>query len=143
MLYRLFTEYWRGEPSAETVWQHNAYLEATLIRTRLLIAFFEGSDKANKDDVFAGDYGFPARQFPFSDDLCKRINKRIAHLTYARTEVREDERPWNFRLILPAILQRCHEFLVHLLNSGQPMSEWPGNNAVKSLVDQIATTTTH
>lgn len=123
MLYRTYVDFW--EPRAATRKQlsqlvHNCCIEATLVHTRALLEFFERSRKdmsrPHKDDVLAADYGFPTELFPFSNDLRKRINTSVAHLSYARVRVTAMDRHWDFPSFVPPILLRAAEFFRHLLN---------------------------
>ncbi|SRR6266568_8569507 len=140
MLDRALSDYWQSEPKAPGTWQHNSFLEATLLHTRVMLDFFEsvrtGKNPAHNDDVLAVDYGFTAPPFPFARDLRERINKRITHLSYPRTEVRDDDRYWDFRSFLPPILQCCRDFFGHLLTSGQPISDWPGEGTIKAFIKE-------
>lgn len=141
MLHRAFSEYWQSEPQAPGTWQHNAFLEATLLHTRSTLDFFEGSRtgsrRAHPDDVIAADYAFSSAPFPFTAALRERINKRIAHLTYSRTEVRDEHKRWDFPSFLRPILDRYREFFSHLLSSGHAMSDWPGDTAIRTFITEL------
>ena len=141
MLHQAYSEYWQSELRAKTPWQRNSILEATLLHTRALLDFFQrsrtGRNPAQDDDVLAEDYDFPTTPFSFSSELSKRINKRIIHLTYARGEVRHDDRHWDFPSFVPPILDRCREFFTHLLDTGRPMADWPGETELRTLIREL------
>jgi hypothetical protein len=124
MLYRTYIEFWEPRAIARKKLPqliHNCCIEATLVHTRALLEFFERSRKdknrPHKDDVLAEDYGFPTQLFSFSNDLRKRINLSVAHLSYARARVAAVERHWDFHAFVPPILLRASEFFRHLLGA--------------------------
>lgn len=131
MLSRSYTEYWKHEASDRLrlpKWIHHSVIEATLIHTRALLDFFERPrPKAGRkkrfcaDDVFADDYGFSPAPVPLSDKLRKRINTRIAHLSFCRTRVIDSDRHWDFATFVPQILVRSAEFFQHLVDSGHAL----------------------
>jgi len=98
--------------------QMNAWLEAFLIHVRLLMDFFEHSNRSSKkgrenDDILAIDYDFPSQPIQINSMFRERLNKDLAHLSYSRQERIGDSKKWNLRDILP-LLDRCHEFSNHV-----------------------------
>jgi hypothetical protein len=77
----------------------NALLEAWTVHRRNLSHFLSG-DNARLDDIIAADYfddaGWeaikPSRNHTAAD---RRVGKEVAHLTYARLDVKPDERQWH------------------------------------------------
>lgn len=91
----------------------NARLETTLVHARILLDFFEHpANQRTKDDILAEDLDFPAKPVDGSGELRKKINKRLAHLTYARAKFLDHplEKEWSSDVFDP-LLERCKEFL--------------------------------
>lgn len=143
MLRRAYIEYWEHESSARQhvpEWVHNCILEATLVHIRALLEFFEHSRDTksrrppHSDDVLPEDYGFAASQFSIPQDLRRRINTSIAHLSYGRTRIPDDEAHWDFTGFIPPILSRAGEFFSHLLETDQARSSFPGDEKLQNFI---------
>lgn len=94
--------------------QENAWLEATLIHTRLLLDFFEHSSRSvrrdrENNDVLAADYGFPSTAVAINAAFRDRINKDVAHLSYSRQQRVGSGKTWDLRDLRP-LLDRGKEF---------------------------------
>jgi len=146
MLNAAYTNYWKRESAARKAqpqWVHNCIIEATLVHTRALLEFFERPRKPatgrppHEDDVLAEDYGFAPAPFSLSSSLRKRINTSIAHLSYGRARIPDDERHWDFVGFIPLILLRSAEFFRHLLDSGRPCSSYPGDTKLKEFIAHV------
>ena len=92
---------------AQTRAQRNAIVESFALHTRNLIDFFYGdprrpTKRRGKDDVVAGHFFSDPyrwqRARPRQSSLLRRAEKRadkeIAHLTYGRLDVEQQEKPW-------------------------------------------------
>lgn len=85
---------------------HNAAVESFAIHSRNPIDFLH-LEKPKPSDVIASDYFSDTRLWSdmrpaLSDNLQKakgKANKQIAHLTYDRLTIPEDEAMWQFVLI--------------------------------------------
>jgi hypothetical protein len=87
---------------------------AILIHARVLLAFFESTDR-RWDDVLCSDLGFPSSPVPIPPDDRKRFNKDIAHLTYSRLRHTPETKPWPVSKILRPLLDRSVSFIRHIL----------------------------
>jgi hypothetical protein len=97
---------------------NNALLESFGIHVRGLIWFFD-ADSPRKDDVIAEDF------LPLSDtwqvarpkktavieEAKSRADKKIAHLTYARLKVSQEQKPWEFLQIHDDLNKAIERFL--------------------------------
>lgn len=97
---------------------HNALLESFVIHVRLLTNFFYSS-KQREDDVLAEDFFSSPEVWrnsrpPETTVLQKarnRAGKEVAHLTYARQLLTQDEKQWAFKPIHQDLLIVIREFL--------------------------------
>lgn len=82
----------------------NSIIEVFAIHTRNLLMFFF-DEKPRDDDVVANDF-FPEynewniikeknEDNDLIEKISKRVNKEVAHLTYKRLEVKEEEKSWG------------------------------------------------
>jgi hypothetical protein len=97
-----------GKPDLEWLDREtrNAQVESFAIHARLLLDFFYPSNPRD-DDVLAkhfvdGSWKPPALT-PALSELRQRVGKGVAHLTYSRLNVTEEEKQWLFAAI-------CSEF---------------------------------
>lgn len=99
----------------------NARVESIATNSRNLLLFFEtAEDKRQQDDVLAADFGFEVHEIAIQSKLRSRVNKEVAHLTYSRIEhYQENRRDWQYRKFVPQILDRCADFIAHLLQTQQ------------------------
>lgn len=93
---------------------YNGMLESLLLHSRNLIHFFEGPRK--KDDILAqdfliGDDSELKLKIDVPSEWRERMNKDIAHLTYARTERTQESKTWDIVGLVTPILQTCDKFL--------------------------------
>lgn len=100
----------------ETV--HNALVESFTIHLRALIDFL-WPNNPRADDVIANDFFYrpsawdtarPA--FPVVlDPARQRAGKEVAHLTYARLNVKPDDKRWPYIEMANAVLTAFHVFV--------------------------------
>jgi hypothetical protein len=102
--------------SGTDVFTKNARLEALLLHTRVLLDFFEHSER-DKDDVLASDYGFPATPIQIEQILRERLNKDLAHLTFARQKRLGNSKGWDLKQLLTPLLQRFSKFADHIVKT--------------------------
>lgn len=82
---------------------NNALLQSFALHVRNLIDFLY-NDKHQPDDVYAGDYFDTPEKWqqlrlaitPGLTKAKKRANKEVAHLTYSRLKVTQEEKIWAF-----------------------------------------------
>jgi hypothetical protein len=96
------------DPNLPEDWELRSLLiEGFALHARNLFLFFYGDDKARPDDVLAEDFfdspkvwreARPRFPKPLAV-LAVRVAKEVAHLTYARAQVRQEEKGWNIRQI--------------------------------------------
>jgi hypothetical protein len=83
----------------------------SLVHARQVIDFFEKTDRKGKDDdVLCSDFNFDPRPLSIPEKTRLRLNKDLAHLTYARLRHSRESKPWNLPLVLQPILIRSIEF---------------------------------
>ena len=87
---------------------------AILIHARILLTFFESSDR-RRDDVLCSDFGFPASRIPLSPEARLRFNKDIVHLTYSRLRHTPETKPWPVMEILRPLFDRSVAFMSHVV----------------------------
>jgi hypothetical protein len=109
---------------------HNAALESFIIHARIMLDFLYPSDTAAQsekhDDIIADDYfddpsGWRAARAEKSALLCqahRRAHKEVAHLTYTRVGITDDEKRWNFIEIAREVTEAFNRFL-DLVPSGR------------------------
>jgi hypothetical protein len=95
----------------------NSLLESMLIHVRALLDFFERRKRrkdrsgAEYDDVLSSDFGYPPSPVALPADCGSRINKEIAHLSYARAKrLTKKDKEWDPAAFLPLVI-RCIEFI--------------------------------
>jgi hypothetical protein len=114
---------------------------AILIHARVLLAFFESTDR-RKDDVLCSDFGFPTSPVSIPRDDRKRFNKDIAHLTYSRLRHTPTTKPWPVAEILRPLLHRSVAFISYVIShppgkaDEQELSNW---KALLELLDSNKT----
>jgi hypothetical protein len=96
---------------------NNSLTEAYLIHARVLVDFFQ-KKKRCKDDILCSDYGFSPRPLGISEDIERRFDKSLAHLTFSRLCFRAEDRTneWIDRFFRPHIIGRIDEFLGRILS---------------------------
>lgn len=69
------------------------------------------------DDIVSEDFGFSAQDVYGSkaDELLKRFNKDLLHLTYERLIRTPNTKPWPMDVLFPPVAQRAREFIEHIL----------------------------
>ena len=87
-------------------------MELTLLRLRLLWQFFESRTR-EADSVLARDFDFPMKRVVYHPWYRRRVNRRLAPLTYKKT--REKPIDWPFHKLVPPVLERAERFAKHLL----------------------------
>jgi len=92
----------------------NALIESRLIHVRTLLDVFQKAE-SDKDDVLAAHYGFPLTPIILESGYFERLNKDLAHLTYSRTRRSTSAKGWPTKIVVVPVLQRCKEFIEHLL----------------------------
>ena len=96
----------------------NALLESFLVHARSLILVFY-SDSCNPDDVIAEDFIADGDKWKkirpvksaLLDRTRKRANKLLAHLSYQRKAMLDEQRDWHLVEIKEAIERVIHAFL--------------------------------
>jgi hypothetical protein len=93
----------------------NALLESFLIHLRNLLVFLHYVDKTHENDVraaeFVKDWGKPKTMPACVSDAYRWVCVRIAHLSYERQDVGEDDRDWPVGAIYAAIGATMKEWL--------------------------------
>jgi hypothetical protein len=95
---------------------NNAILESKLLHIRNLLDFFELSPQ-RKDDVLAIHYGFAASRIPVAEEYRDRLDKDLAHLTYARTRRSGSNKIWPHESVVGPVLAECRSFAKHILTA--------------------------
>ncbi len=121
----LFYEIWMlnetSKIGSENTVKNNAYIESFGIHARCVLYFLR--DETKKDDMLATDFVENPQEWKeyireksevlsnILKNLNKRVNKELAHLTYARLEVKPEEKGWGRREIAKEINTLFKEFL--------------------------------
>ena len=105
----------------EEIIHPNVYLEGFLLHLRVLVDFFERQNRTRRknvelDDVLSSDYGFQASRVDLDAESRDRINQEVTHLSYSRVH-RRDTRDWYPAPLARPVLDRCDQFLDHVLRS--------------------------
>lgn len=95
--------------------RESVYL-AMLVHARLLLDFFEHKTR-ERDSVLCSDFGFPSSKISLAKKDRERLNKDIAHLTYARLRHTPQTKPWPLLGILRPLRSRVESFVKHIVNS--------------------------
>lgn len=127
------TAQWLASHSTRTPAEQNAELESFCLHVRNLLDFFYPElrgREARSGDVVAHDFmpagNWEAGKPPVVPVLAKvgiRVDKQLAHLTYARLRATEAHSHWNFLHITAALSDVVHAFL-HLAEQSLLSSEW-------------------
>jgi hypothetical protein len=115
-------------------------LEARLLHERKLIDFFEGkaAKRSRKTDVIlAIDYGFQYKPLSLDSSYKNRLNRALAHLSYARAKAGYHARSWPNENALK-ILIRSQEFTQYVLANYLPSEHQDQMPNAKKLVGDIA-----
>jgi hypothetical protein len=91
----------------------NALNESYLIHARVLCDFFQKPRR--DDDVVCSDYDFGCEKLGVPDDIERRFNKSLAHLTYARLAFKEGAEKWINNKFRPQLLNGIRKFLQHIV----------------------------
>jgi hypothetical protein len=99
----------------------NALLESFIIHVRAVMDFLY-ADKPQTDDIIAEDFFDTPQQWtdkrPTLSELLsqtkRRAGKEVAHLTYARLDVKPETKPWPFVQITNEISTVINKFLEHV-----------------------------
>lgn len=94
----------------------NALLESRLLHIRSLLEFFQREQRTivkrkELDDVLSKDYGYQAAPIDIDAAYIERLNKDLAHLTYARIERTAESKKWPLVKVVVPILKRCDDFI--------------------------------
>lgn len=92
----------------------NDAIELCLLHLRNLWIFFARSVR-QQNDVLATDFGFKAKAIPYYHRYRVSVNKRLAHITYTRTQRKLE---WPLGEMNDAALDRAGDFADHVLRSG-------------------------
>ena len=90
-----------------------------MAHSRALHSFFTtATEHRHKDDILAEDYGF--RHRPIYADGSKqrildRINQDLLHISYTRLTRLGADKQWLLSEVLPPVIERCKEFIPHVL----------------------------
>ncbi len=99
----------------------NAINESYLIHARVLCDFFQ--QERRNDDIVCGDYEFQHKELGVPDDIERRFDESLAHLTYSRLKFTRDTAEWITDKFRPQLLARIREFLLHIV--GNPVLGHP------------------
>jgi hypothetical protein len=96
---------------------NNALVESFTIHTRIILDFLYSEEPRN-DDVVAEDYIDPGEWHKLRTQkslllqgVHKRVGKEIAHLTYSRQQVTDEDKKWPFLQIANEINVVFQQFL--------------------------------
>lgn len=98
----------RPDPIVES-----ALIESFAVHARNLLSFFYDEPR-KEDDAVAGDFvsGWQAPGLPADlRDLAVQVNKQIAHLTYTRARLTEQQQRWYVAKIGRALAEIMDEFV--------------------------------
>ena len=118
----------------------NAIVESRLISARTLLHFFENGPR--QDDIICAHFEFPRTKLPVDQVYRDRLNKDLAHLTYARTKKRTAaDREWPPQALVSPLLDRCYKFARHVLRTFEFKNEQQTENW-QVLLQQLTRATT-
>ena len=110
---------------ANDVWAQNLTLESFLVHARIIRDFFAASGSA--DDVRVRDFlGFDPKvrlTLLRSHPIRKRLNRRIAHLSYSRSRLK---RAWDVRGLLNEINSAMIDFVSLLARRDRKLASIAG-----------------
>jgi hypothetical protein len=111
-----------------TQFEQNVYLECFLLHVRNLRDFLYSKQKKCRDDIIAKDFydtevecrqRIGKKPAILLGDFTKRINKKLAHLSYFRGKEPEEEKGWKideiYNAMMPAIKNFARDHLGLLL----------------------------
>jgi hypothetical protein len=125
----------------------NALLESRLIHIRALLDFFQKAQRSKikgeeLDDVLSKDFGYQAAPIDIDPVYLNRLNKDLAHITYARIERAPESKKWPLRMVELPILKRCDEFIGFLVTSellsGEPQEVFKWQSLRRRIQDKVA-----
>lgn len=98
---------------------NNAVLESFTLHARIMLDFLYATNKVQEDDVIAEDYfdnpsqwkGVRPSKTENLEIIHRRVGKEIAHLSYARLEITNEEKSWPFIKIYEDINNAFDAFL--------------------------------
>ena len=97
----------------DVIMLQNAINESYLIHARVLCDFFQQNRR--NDDIVCEDYGFERKALGVPDDIEKRFDKSLAHLTYSRLKFTGNLAEWITDRFRPQLLARIREFLLYII----------------------------
>ena len=116
----------------------NLIIECILLHVRALLPFFERPATSRpKNDVLAADLGFAPAALPIDPGVRERIDKDLAHLTWARAERKPIDCQWNLGQIATPVLERALELIEHVLKGGAGELDGAGKADWETLRDQV------
>lgn len=101
---------------------HEAVFLSVLIHARILLSFFESSER-RQDDVLCSDFGFVARPVDLKPENRMRFNKDLMHLTYSRLKHTSESKPWPLQDLMLPLFIRSFEFINHIIQNPPPGAE--------------------
>jgi hypothetical protein len=118
---------------------HNALLESFTVHTRAVLGFLYAYDPQD-DDVIAEDFFADTETWvnnrPEKTELLaqvhKRVGKEIAHLTYVRQQMSEEEKKWAFTDIAGQ-LEKILELFLSLVSRELLGTRWQDHLAPNEL----------
>lgn len=103
---------WDGIPS----WRNDAIIESQLLHVRNLREFFAHKSR-NDDNVLAAHFGFALSEVDIKQSTLARLNKDLAHLTYARIRRTAETKEWPVSIAAVPVLKQCGVFIQHICES--------------------------
>jgi hypothetical protein len=123
----LYYEYWMlkslahalASSTSDPEWLRNAYVESWVVHFRNILDFFYPPSSVSPEDVVAVDYFDNAHDFlsllpelpPILASGRKRANREIAHLSYKRIGITQEEKEWHFAAVTSELDQLMSSFL--------------------------------
>ena len=137
------TAAWLASHAVRTPSEQNAQLESFCLHVRNLLDFFYPElrgHQARYGDVIAQDFirstEWEAARPPLAPALERigiRVDKQLAHLTYARLRTTESASTWDFLHITAAVSQVVQDF-IHLAEPSLLSADWfPANPTASTL----------
>lgn len=125
MLEQIFCLHRSGQVG--TIIHNNSLIESFLSHSRVLIEFlFLNKDKTDDnssdnisaidfihEDSFESNTDFNTGKYPlYLCNIKQRTNKRLAHLTYSRLDVKLEDKAWDMRMIYMSIMREIYNWLI-------------------------------